>query len=1394
MAHYEATAVGGYYPLPPAIVPHLARLINTLPAQQHKQQWGKRTTYGAYNLFDPCAGTGAALAQIAKALFPCLEKEEMLDGCPTVRLYGAELEQCRAATLQTTLKSCTANAYAYHADAFTLDWKANWSTSPRMQFALLNPPYDVDKVYGRLEHRFLERMTHSLEPGTGILLYVVPHYTLGVSAKLLASHYTNISCFRFPEELFPIYKQVVLIAQRRKMDVTYSDPECVSMIERWSAAAHTIPRIDQQTNPCIVLPPNDARAVELCVKEADEAHLQKVYLPFHQGAIGKQKPIPGMGIKPLNEILGAVYPVVLPPKPAHIALALASGLFNGFEVYPDDEASFFPPLVVKGIYTKVAKKTEEKRDKDGQVTKKIYVEQPSLEVVVLNLRTHAYFNLNAGTTPSGASLLSDFNIADLLAHYGKNLTVMMQEKCPPLHDPTDPDKQLVLPRYGFTPYPAQSQVIQANLKMLFTDKAPFTDNPFVLGEVGTGKTFMAEAILAALSKENFPKTQKQLQEMGIQGGRISTIRNCLVVCPPHLVQGWKEQTEQILPSARIRILKRVSDVVAAVNMIAQTPPHPTFLPGDGLNIFIMSREMGKLGHAWIGVKDKNGCCPQCGRPVMTSRAKLLKERQSCTATSFTPANETAVFVQRLAQSLSPALPQNPLLRELVNGRIFHSYLDTLSQRFNALHVQSNQQTETLRRKASVLLWQKKGADLSKPLAKTAVGQIGIWLRKQLIKLCMDKRRAAELFVDDVLLPYLMIFTHPERDRFIVQLLQDIFSLPEIEADQEEYGRAESIRTGLATAVFLIQDQEVRQSLFEWVKARLVSTAADRMNATREKLNVLRAGQEWNPPSYRDTYNVEVKQGQLTYRAGWGEPEYVQGTPQAALQLLKRLLEDTDYQESTVCGSPLYTAVPQPRRFPLATLIAKRYPQLVDFLIVDEAHENANGDSAQAQAAHRLEQLGVPTLHLTGTNSNGYASSMFANMWVASENFRQAFGRDDLPHFVDTFGYRKLAEDVEHDETTVKIGVQSDRQASGKDLYLRKIGQAPGILPMFIFKYLLQVATAIQKEDLNANLPPLEEIGVPIALDGSHPAEMNRQLVDMQRQLTETILSLRGSPLAGKLWGAYAQLPSYLDRAHADTGNESLEDGTRRFAIRYPESEGGHLIKAATPYPTEILMPKETWLIDKVRAELMMNNFCLVFVWNTGSGLANRVYHFLSQAIGSDVALLNPKVKAVNRQAWIQKHVIDKRKKVLICNPKAVETGLNNLTWFNRAIWFQNPNANAILFRQANGRIHRIGQKADTVKVYVPYYDGTTQATLFQLLALKIQAAVQIDGVDIESALVTAGASLEGAPGLDGLSIGKALYEMMQNGQKQEAVHFQQEVIDTLFQVKASKIVEPVFAF
>jgi len=95
--------------------------------------------------------------------------------------------------------------------------------------------------------------------------------------------------------------------------------------------------------------------------------------------------------------------------------------------------------------------------------------------------------------------------------------------------------------------------------------------------------------------------------------------------------------------------------------------------------------------------------------------------------------------------------------------------------------------------------------------------------------------------------------------------------------------------------------------------------------------------------------------------------------------------------------------------------------------------------------------------------------------------------------------------------------------------------------------------------------------------------------------------------------------------------------------------------------------------------------------------------------------------------------------------------------FSRVIWPEGVDYDALLVRQANGRVHRIGQTRE-VLVEVPYYRGTAQQTAFALVARKVTASVQVDGLSIEGALESAGAGDDDESALAAMSMGQAIYE------------------------------------
>ena len=115
--------------------------------------------------------------------------------------------------------------------------------------------------------------------------------------------------------------------------------------------------------------------------------------------------------------------------------------------------------------------------------------------------------------------------------------------------------------------------------------------------------------------------------------------------------------------------------------------------------------------------------------------------------------------------------------------------------------------------------------------------------------------------------------------------------------------------------------------------------------------------------------------------------------------------------------------------------------------------------------------------------------------------------------------------------------------------------------------------------------------------------------------------------------------------------------------------------------------------------------------------------------------------------------------VLLVNPNAVRTGLNNLVRLTTGIWYE-LDYSATTYRQANGRMHRIGQTR-AVTVLIPYYQDTAQHYAFDLISKKVTASLKVDGLGIQAALEAAGAASESTATLaTAMSLGQAVYERL----------------------------------
>lgn len=768
-------------------------------------------------------------------------------------------------------------------------------------------------------------------------------------------------------------------------------------------------------------------------------------------------------------------------------------------------------------------------------------------------------------------------------------------------------------------------------------------------------------------------------------------KRVLVMCPPHLLASWEDQVRAVVPWFRTVILNDVADVQQLAIMGDDTP-----------TIAILSRETAKLGHANISC---TGACSGCGEEIDLT-VDHAKKRSHCISRPLVISGGTGQALYALAVDLLHVFPDDARAHQLIR----------------TTHLRSAAKRWAKNPKRQKAMWDRlvDRGTLDRAIDKLLTKASTTCLEAITSLLVADPRKEAVLRVARAL------------------YVKGAKAKAEVEwSNPPELDKARSLLLLLPPAD-VAEIVEEFKAIDNSEKKPSYSYGYTDTWTSWEK----RQASVWTdgPDNYSHQYaHIERKEGIL-----WWNKSKV-GDRTVALDALL-VAAPPYFKLGQECGEPLYQAVPEPRRFPVATFIARKYPSLFDLLILDEGHEYASDGSAQERSAHRLTSLGIPTLLLTGTIMNGYAESMFMNMWALSEDFRCEFDRDERTRFVDRFGYRKRLIENKDKETgkIVEYGSVTDRV----ERIERNIGDAPGVLPLFLLRYLLPLSVTIHKTDLTVDIPKCTEF-----VEKMTPSsDLKKNFERLQKALVTQIRHDRFVPeLAGKLWGAMAELPSYLDNATEDTGNA---DGG--YEIRYPESVGGTVIAKAEPLPASTILPKEAWMLKRVEAALEQNRNVMVFAWHTK--LLPRLARLIEKHLDVKCPVLDPgKVPTKKRQAWIDQEIVKKRRRVLVVNPVTIQTGLNNLVYFADELWMENPACNPVIYRQAVGRVDRIGQNMPT-SIYFPIYEATAQEELHSLLLHKVAVSMSTDGLDAESALQAAGVGEN--TGFSSFAVGRQLYEML----------------------------------
>ena len=233
-------------------------------------------------------------------------------------------------------------------------------------------------------------------------------------------------------------------------------------------------------------------------------------------------------------------------------------------------------------------------------------------------------------------------------------------------------------------FAAQSEAIAAALKIAFTGESPYG-----LGEIGSGKTTLATALLWALAALNYESTWQRCSRANRPGtgnlgplarvwarGKtaIRPVRAALVLCPPHPLKSWQDQCQAVIPGASVVVIREPADLVR-IRALREVPikaavapakpgkalsisgdhdqPLGRAQPGTGLTVALLTRETAKLGHGYEHGYARSGAgkvsCPKCGTTFDAGTEEdAVRRRTRCEQTVSSPANPPALLAIEVA--------------------------------------------------------------------------------------------------------------------------------------------------------------------------------------------------------------------------------------------------------------------------------------------------------------------------------------------------------------------------------------------------------------------------------------------------------------------------------------------------------------------------------------------------------------------------------------------------------------------------------------------------------------------------------------------------------------------------------------------------------------------------
>ncbi|MGB9803106.1 DUF6094 domain-containing protein [Desulfofundulus sp.] len=291
MARLASEAKGGYYPTPLKEMELVCKKLKIEPGTKA-------------NIIDPCAGEGDALKMVSDHL-------ELEGG--SIVTYGIEIEATRAEECRSKLDRVVRCGYE------------EARVTPRaFSFMWLNPPYN-ERDGERAEVAFLRDLTDPVSGklmSGGVLGYCIPQHVLAHAAPVLAARFDGLAVYRFTDENFPVFRQVVVFGVRRAGARRGSEAREIREWLKELSRAGGLPVLDADDGVTYLVPESPAVKITFRGSVTDPLEVARdiVRSPVWE-EIKYLLPVPRK--------VSSLRPPVLPLKPAHDAVAIAAGAIGG---------------------------------------------------------------------------------------------------------------------------------------------------------------------------------------------------------------------------------------------------------------------------------------------------------------------------------------------------------------------------------------------------------------------------------------------------------------------------------------------------------------------------------------------------------------------------------------------------------------------------------------------------------------------------------------------------------------------------------------------------------------------------------------------------------------------------------------------------------------------------------------------------------------------------------------------------------------------------------------------------------------------------------------------------------------------------------------------------------